>query len=112
MLTCGGALKQIPIKCRLLYHNSMSGISLQPLLLQVAVVSDHARDRRFAIGRKREFVQGEKEGNSGEGDPKATLVVRESGSQSTVHHPLRRGDELTPSGSLTEWGWWAVLLLP
>lgn len=53
----------------------MSGISLQPLLLQVAVVSDHARDRRFAIGRKREFVQGEKEGNSGEGDPKATLVV-------------------------------------
>lgn len=75
MLTCGGALKQIPIKCRLLYHNSMSGISLQPLLLQVAVVSDHARDRGFAIGRKREFVQGEKEGNSGEGDPKATLVV-------------------------------------
>lgn len=75
MLTCWGALEQIPIKCRLLYHNSMSGISLQPLLLQVAVVSDHARDHWLAIGSKREFVQGEKKRNSGDGDPKATLVV-------------------------------------
>lgn len=75
MLACGGALEQIPIKCRLLYHDGMSGISLQPLLLQVAVVSDHARDRWFAIGSNREFVQGEKERNSGESDPKATLVA-------------------------------------
>lgn len=78
MLACGGALEQIPIKCRLLYHNGMSGISLQPLLLQVAVVSDHARDPWFAIGSKREFIQGEKKRNSGEGDPKATLVVEKA----------------------------------
>lgn len=86
MLACGGALKQIPIKCRLLYHKGMSGISLQPFLLQVAVVSDHARDRRFAaICCKREFIQGEKKRNSGEGDPKATLVVgRESACQFSI----------------------------
>lgn len=110
MLACGGALEQIPIKCRLLYHNGMSGISLQPLLLQVAVVSDHARDRWFAIGGKREFIEGEKNRNSGEGDPKATLVVETSDVSSVLIHSGVRGDELTPRGSLTEWaggGWWA-----
>lgn len=109
MVTCGGTLEQIPIKCRLLYHNGVSGISLQPLLLQVAVVSDHARDRWLAIGTKREFIQGEKERNSGEGDPKAALVFERAEGQFSVH-PLRRGDGLTPRGSLTEWGgaWWAV----
>lgn len=58
MLACGGALEQISIKSRLLYHNGMSAISLQPFLLQVAVVSDHARNRRFAIigCTKREFI--------------------------------------------------------
>ena len=73
------ALEQIPVIRRLLHHPRVQCIPLRPSLLVIAVALQHACEEGLCgwifgvIGRTGEFVEGEGEGDEGQGDVEAAL---------------------------------------